>query len=86
MTNHVVAEPNGVPLTFRQREVLEFCMQHLIDHHRPPTVVEIRDRFGWSSINAAQHHLRELRMRGYLENSSRIKLKGYQLILAKVDG
>ena len=51
-------------LTARQAEVLAFIKRHSALCGRPPTRAEISEHFGWSSINAADDHVRALVRKG----------------------
>ena len=51
-------------LTARQAEVLAFIKRHSALSGRPPTRAEISEHFGWSSINAADDHVRALVRKG----------------------
>ena len=56
-----------MPLTARQREVLEF-IQHSLDRRGlPPTRMEIARELGFRSANAAEDHLRALARKGAIE-------------------
>jgi repressor LexA len=56
-------------LTPRQRQIVEFIQQWLIDTGRPPTRAEIATAFGFKSPNAAEEHLRALQRKGVLDLS-----------------
>jgi repressor LexA len=56
-------------LTPRQRQIVEFIQQWLMDAGRPPTRAEIATAFGFKSPNAAEEHLRALQRKGVLELS-----------------
>jgi repressor LexA len=53
-------------LTRRQAQVLELIRRHLADRGVPPTRVEISQRLGFRSANAAEAHLRALARKGYI--------------------
>jgi repressor LexA len=55
------------PLTDRQTEILRFIRDSLRDQGAPPTRAGIAQRFGFSSPNAAERHLRALEAKGYIE-------------------
>lgn len=57
-------------LTFRQQEVLGFVVDHVEHCGYPPTLREIADHFGMSSLNAARDHLRALENKGYLSRTA----------------
>jgi len=56
-------------LTPRQRQIVEFIQQWLVDAGRPPTRAEIATAFGFKSPNAAEEHLRALQRKGVLDLS-----------------
>lgn len=56
-------------LTPRQRQIVEFIQQWLMDAGRPPTRAEIATAFGFKSPNAAEEHLRALQRKGVLDLS-----------------
>ena len=53
-------------LTPRQRDVLSFLKSYTKDNGLPPTRSEIADHFGWESQTAAQDHLIQLKIKGYI--------------------
>ena len=54
-------------LTPRQRQVLRFIQDAVIESGMPPTRAEIADALGFRSANAAEEHLRALQRKGVLE-------------------
>jgi repressor LexA len=56
-----------MPLTDRQRQILEFIEQQVFERGLPPTRADIVDHFGFASPNAAQCHLRALARHGVIE-------------------
>lgn len=54
-------------LTERQGEIFAFVKSHTASKGIPPTRVEIADRFGFNSPNAAEDHLRALQRKGYIK-------------------
>lgn len=53
-------------LTKRQQAVLDYVRQSIAERGYPPTRLEICERFGFSSANAAHYHLSALERKGYL--------------------
>lgn len=53
-------------LTEIQRKVLEFVAEGREGEGIPPTLEEIRDRFGWRAIGTVQDHVQALLRKGYL--------------------
>ncbi len=58
-------------LTARQREVFEFIRHTFRAAHRPPTVREIAEHFGFRSPKAVTDHLNALERKGYIVRRSR---------------
>ncbi len=58
-------------LTKRQREVFDFICSTMREDHRPPTVREIAQRFGFKSPKAATDHLDALERKGYVHRRNR---------------
>lgn len=56
-----------MPLTDRQRQILEFIEQQVFERGLPPTRADIVEHFGFASPNAAQCHLRALARHGVIE-------------------
>jgi len=54
-------------LTPRQRQVLRFIQNSVLEHGMPPTRAEIAAALGFKSANAAEEHLRALQRKGVLE-------------------
>jgi len=55
------------PLTHRQEEILNLIREHIQDTGLPPTRLDICNRFGFRSPNAAEDHLRTLARKGYID-------------------
>ncbi|ULQ45993.1 transcriptional repressor LexA [Flagellatimonas centrodinii] len=56
-----------VPLTDRQRDILDFIRETLRDRGAPPTRADIMRRFGFRSPTAADDHLKALARKGAIE-------------------
>lgn len=54
-------------LTPRQRQILDWIVDHNLRNGAPPTRAEIASAFGFRSPNAAEEHLRALARRGAIE-------------------
>jgi len=54
-------------LTKRQTEVLELIRQNIEETGYPPTRVEIAERLGFKSANAAEDHIKALAKKGAIE-------------------
>lgn len=57
---------HGVPLTERQRQVLDFILRSLGERGVAPTLREIADHFGFASTATAQKHVDHLQKKGWL--------------------
>ncbi len=55
-----------MPLTRRQKEILDFLRDFLKGQGYSPTLEEIAEHFGISSLNAVYKHLRALQERGFI--------------------
>ncbi|HOM99618.1 MAG TPA: transcriptional repressor LexA, partial [Acidobacteriota bacterium] len=56
-----------MPLTPRQKEVLDFLSRYLEDHGYAPSLEEIRVHFGMASLNAVHKHLCRLKEKGFID-------------------
>lgn len=54
-------------LTSRQREALDFIMQHQNEYGYSPTLREIGEHMGIRSTNGVNEHLKALERKGYIE-------------------
>ncbi len=55
-----------MPLTRRQKEILDFVRGYLERQGYSPTLEEIADHFDLSSLNGVYKHLRALQVRGFI--------------------
>jgi repressor LexA len=53
-------------LTMRQKAILDFVKNRIIEDGEPPTRAEIADAFDFASTRGAQKHLQALEAKGYL--------------------
>ena len=58
-------------LTARQREVFEFIRDTVRQEHRPPTVREVAQHFGFRSPKAVTDHLNAMERKGYIARKQR---------------
>lgn len=62
-----------------QKKVLAYIRSHLSQQQgrvkRPPTLEQIRAKFGWASRNAAANHLLALRKKGLLKANENGRLE-----------
>lgn len=54
------------PLTTQQQKVFDFVLEFKENNHFWPSLRDIRDAFGWTSINTVECHLRSIEAKGYL--------------------
>lgn len=59
------------PLNKTQAKVLAFISRYIKKNGYSPTMREVSDHFGWSSVNAAAGPMWGLAKKGYLEKTSR---------------
>ncbi len=60
----------GAPLTDRQRQVLDFIVEHTRENGYPPSVRDIGDAIGLSSPSTVHAHLAALQDKGYLQRDT----------------
>ncbi len=53
-------------LTETQRALLDFIVEFRDGNQYPPTMREICNAFGWSSLNTCNDHIRALVRKGYI--------------------
>jgi repressor LexA len=58
-----------MPLTKRQKEILDFLESFLEDNGYPPSFEEIAHHFGYTSLATVHEHLENLRAKGYIRKS-----------------
>lgn len=66
-------------LTNAQRGVYEFVVAYQRVHGAPPTRGEICENFGWSSLNAADQHLKLIAKKGWLRIVGRKRSRGIEI-------
>lgn len=55
-----------MPLTLKELKVLEFIEIFMLDQGVAPTYQEIREHFGFASLNSVQRYLKQLQEKNYL--------------------
>ena len=65
-------------LTQRQQEILDFIESFIEDHAYGPSLREIADHFGFSSVNGAVGHVRALETKGFIVKPSN-KMRAIEL-------
>jgi repressor LexA len=58
-----------MPLTKRQKEILDFLEDFLTEQGYPPSFEEIARHFGYTSLATVHEHLENLRQKGYIRKS-----------------
>ena len=58
-----------MPLTKRQKEILDFLESFLEENGYPPSFEEIAHHFGYHSLATVHEHLENLRAKGYIRKS-----------------
>jgi repressor LexA len=58
-----------MPLTKRQKEILDFLEGFVIENGYPPSFEEIARHFGYTSLATVHEHLENLRSKGYIRKS-----------------
>jgi len=58
-----------MPLTKRQREILDFLEGFVEENGYPPSFEEIAHHFGYTSLATVHEHLENLRLKGYIRKS-----------------
>jgi len=56
-----------MPLTRRQKEILDFLQSYIVEHGYAPSFEEIADRFGFRSLATVHEHLTNLERKGYIQ-------------------
>lgn len=56
-------------LTRRQRDILLSIVEFMAEHHHAPSLREIQDASGLSSVSVVAHHLDVVEARGYLRRT-----------------
>jgi repressor LexA len=58
-----------MPLTKRQKEILDFLEIFVSEYGYPPSYEEIAQNFGYTSLATVHEHLENLRQKGYIRKS-----------------
>src|SRR5919109_4696120 len=62
-------EANVLPLTKRQREILDYLNEFIAQHGYAPSLEEIGRRFGLSSLATVHKHLTNLQEKGFIKRA-----------------
>jgi repressor LexA len=68
-------------LTGKQSQIFDFIVAWQKENSSPPTQAEIRDHFGFGSLNTVRGHLVLIEKKGYIRLNSG-KARGIQLVLS----
>lgn len=60
------------PLSKRQRNILNYILNYLQEHHRPPTIREIGKATNITSTSVVNYNLERLTERGFLEREAEV--------------
>ena len=58
-----------MPLTKRQREILDYLASHIADHGYAPSFEEIAEAMGFASLATVHEHLTNLERKGAIRRS-----------------
>lgn len=58
-----------MPLTRRQRQILDYLKDYIKAHHYAPSFEEIAEHFSFSSLATVHEHLTNLERKGYIQRS-----------------
>ena len=58
-----------MPLTKRQKEILDYIGEFIADQGYAPSFEEIADAFGYSSLATVHEHLSNLERKGYIRKA-----------------
>jgi repressor LexA len=61
-----VRSESPLPLSFKEKNVLEFLETYLVEKGISPTYQEICAHFGFASFNSVQRYLKQLEAKGYI--------------------
>lgn len=64
--SYLRSRPINRPLTPRQREVLAVVREYIREKHISPTIREVMQRMGLTSLATAAFHLETLERKGYI--------------------
>lgn len=69
-----------LPLTAKEKQVLEFIEQFVHLQGIAPSYLEIKDNFGFASFNSVQRYLKQLQAKGYLHIPGDNQKRAIQLL------
>lgn len=68
-----LGQSEPLPLTAKEKSVLEFLEERMAASGVAPSYQEIRDHFGFASFNSVQNYLKQLTLKGYIFTASNQK-------------
>lgn len=72
-------------LTSKEKTTLEFIESYIKNHGISPTFTEIKDNFGFASINSVQRYIQQLEAKGYLEKGQSNEKRSLKLLKTSSD-
>jgi repressor LexA len=67
-------------LTPKQRAVLQYLKDYRREHGMPPSYEEIRQRFGFASLNSARKHLLQLDRKGFIRSPWKNQKRALEIV------
>lgn len=68
------------PLTPKEKKVMEFLESYMQQNGFAPSFQEIQSHFGFKSINSIQNYLKQLEVKGYIQNPGGNKKRALTLL------
>jgi repressor LexA len=72
-------------LTERQQAVFDFLKDYRLRHRRSPSYEEIRQHFGFGSLNSVRKHLQQLERKGYIRTPWGNQKRAVQIVPEKME-
>jgi repressor LexA len=67
-------------LTPKQRAVLQYLKDYRREHGMPPSYEEIRQEFGFASLNSARKHLLQLHRKGFIRSPWKNQKRALEIV------
>lgn len=74
------SRPKPLPLSLKERKVLEFIEGFWVEQGASPTYQEIREYFGFASFNSVQRYLKQLQEKNYIHIPGGNQKRALQLL------
>jgi len=68
-------------LTETQKRILDFIIDTISRKHKPPTLAEIANYFGYKNRSTVQQHLRALEQKGFIKRDTKVA-RGIELTIS----